>query len=195
MDNRQDLRTFYQFFYDLEKLRKNWFWFLLLGIGLIALGVIAISSATYTTLASMIFLGILLLAGGVAQVIYSFAATRWSGFFISLLIGILYAIVGFLLMAHPAASALSLTMLLAAFYMVSGLFLIIGSFMMKFEHWGWALFSGVVKFILGLLIWQGWPATGLWVFGLFIGIDLIFYGWFWVMLSLTARNVDTKHLQ
>ena len=36
----------------------------------------------------------------------------------------------------------------------------------------------------------GWPATGLWVFGLFIGIDLIFYGWFWVLLSLSAKKLD-----
>ena len=60
--------------------------------------------------------------------------------------------------------------------------------MMRFEQWGWALFSGLIKFTLGLLIWLGWPETGLWVFGLFIGIDLLMYGWFWVLLSLTARN-------
>ena len=74
------------------------------------------------------------------------------------------------------------------FYMVGGLFRVIASCMARFEQWGWALFSGVIKFALGFLILQGWPATGLWVIGLFIGIDLVFFGWFWIVLAITARK-------
>lgn len=180
-----------RFFTDLHHLKSNWGWFLFLGIALIALGVIAIGASTLVTVASMIFLGALLLAGGILQIIYAFWAQKWSGFFLALLAGILYTVTGFLLFMHPAAGALSLTLLLAAFYMVGGIFRIIGALTTRFDQWGWALFSGIVMLILGLLIWQGWPATGLWIFGLFIGIDLIFYGWFWVALALGARNAPT----
>lgn len=175
-------------FTSLEHLRKQWNWFLLFGIILMVLGLLSIAASTFVTLATVVFLGTLLLIGGVVQIGYTFTVRQWSGFFLSLLSGILYAVVGFLLLAHPTAGALSLTLLLAAFYIVGGIFRIVGSAMMQFEHWGWALFSGIVKLALGLLIWLGWPATGLWVFGLFIGIDLLFYGWFWVLLSLTARK-------
>jgi len=178
-------------FTSLERLRNNWGWFLTFGIVMIILGVLAIGASTVVTLASMVFLGALLLIGGVLQIAYAFSFRKWSGFFLSLLAGILYAVVGFLLIAHPTAGALSLTLLLAAFYIVGGLFRILGSLATRFEHWGWSLFSGAVALVLGLLIWLGWPETGLWVFGLFIGIDLLFYGWFWVMLALTARNI--KH--
>lgn len=152
------------------------------------LGAAAIATSTVVTVASMVFLGALLLIGGALQIGYTFSVRNWSGFFLSLLAGILYAVVGFLLIAHPTAGALSLTLLLAAFYIVGGIFRIVGALATRFEHWGWALFSGIVTLILGLLIWTGWPATGLWVFGLFIGIDLLVYGWFWVMLALAARK-------
>ena len=193
MSTPPDLRMFAKNFFDLEELRKNWRWFLFLGFIFIALGLAAVSTAAFVTLISVIFLGAMLLVGGIIQIIYAFWMREWSGFFLSLLAGILYAVVGLMLTGNPTAAELSLTLLLAAFYMVGGLFRIVGSIMMRFEQWGWALVSGVIKFTLGMLIWLGWPQTALWVFGLFIGIDLIFYGWFWVLLALAARNNPPKN--
>lgn len=180
-------------FTSLKPLREHWGWFLALGITFIFLGMVAIGSSAFVTVASVIFLGSLLLLGGVVQTAYTFSIRKWSGFFLSLLSGILYAVVGFFMIVHPTASALSLTLLIAAFYTVGGIFRIIGAATMRFEHWGWALLSGVIKLFLGIFIWLGWPQTGFWVIGLFIGIDLIFYGWFWVLLSLTARSMKEYH--
>lgn len=190
-DNRADLAIFTKNFSDLEALRKQWKWFLIMGIVMIILGFLAIGAATTVTLVSMVMLGALLLTGGIIQIGYAFWARQWSGFFFSLLAGIVYTVTGLLLLVHPTAGALSLTLLLAAFYIIGGIFRIVGSLMMQFEQWGWALFSGIIKLILGGLILAGWPVTGLWIFGLFIGIDLIFYGWFWVLLSLTAKRNET----
>ncbi len=189
MENPQDIRVFSRYLFNTERLRHNWGWFLLLGIIFIALGVLAVASPILVTVDAVIVLGALLLTAGVLQVIYAFFIREWSGFFLSLLSGFLYAAVGFMLAMHPAAGALTLTILLATFYMVGGLFRIIGSVMTRFESWGWALFSGIIKFTLGLLIFLGWPSTGLWVIGLFIGIDLIVYGWFWTLLALGARSI------
>lgn len=186
-------RVFTKNFTSLPALREHWGWFLGLGLLFILLGFLAVGSSTAVTLGSVIFLGSLLLLGGVVQIAYTFSIRGWSGFFISLLSGILYSVVGFMMIVHPAESALSLTLLLAAFYIVGGIFRIVASATTRFEHWGWALVSGVIKFGLGLLIWFGWPDTGLWIIGLFIGIDLIFYGWFWVLLSLTARTMKEFH--
>jgi uncharacterized membrane protein HdeD (DUF308 family) len=35
-----------------------------------------------------------------------------------------------------------------------------------------------------MLIYKQWPVSGLWVIGLYVGIDLIFNGWAWIMLAL-----------
>lgn len=188
-----DPRVFNKNFTSLPPLREHWGWFLALGITFILLGFIAVGASTLITVASVIFLGTLLLLGGIVQTAYTFSIRQWSGFFLSLLSGILYTVVGLFMIIHPEAGAISLTLLISAFYIIGGIFRIASAASVRFEHWGWALFSGVVKLILGLLIWLGWPDTGLWVIGLFIGIDLIFYGWFWVLLSLTARAMKNYH--
>lgn len=181
-------RHYLESFRNQEGLRKNWIWFLILGIILIILGVIAIGHSVYTTVASIVFLGVLLIISGALQTIYSFWAHRWSGFFLSLLTGVLYLVVGSLFVSKPLSGALVFTLLLGAFYLVGGIFRIIGSIMTRFDHWGWSLFSGIITLLLGVLILAGWPETGLWVIGLFIGIDLIIFGWVWVALSLAAKS-------
>lgn len=191
-DRQAGLTIFQQKLATVENIRRNWGWFLGFGIILIILGLLAIGSAAVVTDIYVMVLGILLLVGGVLQFIYAFWVRQWSGFFLSLLAGILYAVIGVLFIERTTASAISLTLLLAAFFIIGGLFRIIGSAMMRFDQWGWALFSGIVKFALGMLILLGWPQTGFWVLGLFIGIDLLFYGWFWVILSLTVRNIKGR---
>jgi uncharacterized membrane protein HdeD (DUF308 family) len=47
--------------------------------------------------------------------------------------------------------------------------------------------DGLITFVLGVLVLAQWPASGLWVIGLFIGIDLIFYGAAWIALALGLR--------
>ncbi|MGZ3634159.1 MAG: hypothetical protein ACXWM7_07870 [Parachlamydiaceae bacterium] len=44
--------------------------------------------------------------------------------------------------------------------------------------------------LLGLLIWAQWPVSGLWIIGLFIGIDLIVLGWMWITLALAAKDTN-----
>jgi uncharacterized membrane protein HdeD (DUF308 family) len=111
-------------------------------------------------------------------------ASKWSGLFLSLLLGILYIITGLLCIANPRMAAITLTLWIAALCFVIGLFKMITSLMLRFEHWGWVFFNGLITFILGALIYANWPVSGLWVIGLFIGIDLILAGWTWVLLSL-----------
>jgi uncharacterized membrane protein HdeD (DUF308 family) len=175
-------------FSAIEKLRRNWSWFLSLGIFLILLGALAIASATYTTFFSIFFMGALLLVGGIAKIVYSFWAREWTGFFLSMLIGIFYALIGFLFLAKPVLTAAALTLLIGSLFFVSGLFKIISSILIRFEQWRWIMFSGIISLILGMLILSEWPQASLWLIGLFIGIDFIFYGWTWVILSLGARN-------
>ena len=61
--------------------------------------------------------------------------------------------------------------------------------MYRFPHWGWTLVGGIINLVLGIMIWQQWPVSGLWVIGLFVGIDLIFTGWTWVMLALSVKKL------
>jgi uncharacterized membrane protein HdeD (DUF308 family) len=173
---------------DLEQFSRNWGWFLALGMIMIVLGIVALGSALLVTLVSVIFFGWLLMFAGVFEVVQSFWQKKWGGFFLHLTVGILYAVVGIMLAANPEATAVALTLLMAIFFMVAGVFRIVSAIAMHFPQWGWMLISGLAALILGLLIWQQWPASGFWVIGLFIGIELILTGWSWVMLALAAHR-------
>lgn len=172
--------------------QEKWGSLLFLGIILVLLGTLAIIGANYATLTSIIFFGILLAIGGFMQLGYAFMGRKGQGFTSTLLSGVFYTIVGFVLITHPAVAAIALTLLLAAFYTVNGIFKIVVSLVHPVAQWGWLLFSGIVSLALGLLIWAEWPAIGLWIIGLFIGIDLIITGWFWIILSLKAKNLPIR---
>ncbi len=174
--------------YTQNPLCDRWGSFLALGIILILLGSVALTSAFTTTMATVFLFGVLLAGGGIAQLIHAFWNPEWRGFFGELLIGILSAVVGWLLVANPVVGAVSLTLVLAAFFISAGLFRIAISLFGHIEHWGWLLFNGIVTLALGILILAQWPAASLWVIGLFIGIELIFSGWASTFLSFSLRK-------
>lgn len=179
---------------ELRMLRSSWIWFLVLGIAMVVLGTFAISwacIATITVAATWLF-GFLMIAGGIAEVVNAFYAGRWSGTLMHMLIGVLYAIVGLMIVDQPETAALQLTLIIAIFLVISGVFRIVFAISERFTGWGWVLLNGAVSLFLGILIYKQWPASGLWVIGLFIGIDLIFNGWSWIMLALGLRTVPKQ---
>ncbi|HVA45836.1 MAG TPA: DUF308 domain-containing protein [Pirellulales bacterium] len=173
--------------HELAAVGEHWWWFLLLGIAMIVLGTVALGSSFFVSVVTVVFFGFLLLTGGVIQIISAFWAGRWSGLLLHLLIGILYVITGYMIVDAPVESTVQLTLVVALFLLISGLFRIVASLMLKFHDWGWVLLNGIVTLLLGLLIYKHWPYDGLWVIGLFVGIDMIFNGWAWIMLSLGLR--------
>lgn len=172
--------------YVNEDMQKNWGWFLALGIFLIFLGAAVIGSSYYATIFSMIVFGIFLLCAGVVQIFQAFLVRKWSGLFLSLFLGILYIVTGFICLGKPQTAAISITLWIAAFCFIAGLFKMLAALFLRFTQWGWVFFNGVVTFLLGALIFADWPLSGLWVIGLFIGVDLILAGWSWVYWSLTG---------
>ena len=174
-----------------SEVKRHTGWFLALGIVLIVMGVIAIGTAVITTLVSVMVFGWLLLMGGVFQAVHAFWVRPWSGLMLQLLIGVLNIIVGLLMVANPGASAFALTLLMASFFIVGGLFRIITAARENFPSRGWALFNGFVNVLLGILIWAQWPSSAFWVIGLFIGIDFVFTGWWFIALGMVARRLTS----
>jgi uncharacterized membrane protein HdeD (DUF308 family) len=177
---------------ELAQVRTQWWCFLLLGIVLTVLGALAVGcgvTAIYLSVITVALFGFLLLFGGLAQIVSAFWAGRWSGFLLHVLIGILYVVVGYLIVDAPAASAVALTLVLAAYLIVGGVFRIISALATRFHGWGWVLLNGAISVMLGIMIYKGWPSTGLWVIGLFVGIDLMFNGLSWIIFALDLRRM------
>jgi uncharacterized membrane protein HdeD (DUF308 family) len=178
---RQDLR------HELDALRGNWLWFVILGVSLVVLGTVALGSVVIASLAAAVAIGVLLLLGGAAEAVGAFWCRGWSGFFLELLSGVLSIVVGLLFLRAPAGALAALTLLIASFLMVGGIFKIVAAVSYRFAAWGWSLAGGIIDVILGVMIWQEWPASALWVIGLFVGINLLFRGFNWIALGLALR--------
>jgi uncharacterized membrane protein HdeD (DUF308 family) len=175
-----------------NELRRSWGWYLVFGIVLIVLGTIALGSALLMTIASVLFFGWILIVGGVMEVVHAFWHKRWGGFFLDLLTGILYVVAGWMMVTNPGGSAVLLTLLIAMFLVFEGVFRIVAALAVRYPHWGWLLLNGIISLLLGLMIWRQWPYSGLWVIGLFVGIEMLLNGWSLVMLSLAGRNLPEE---
>jgi len=175
--------------HELHPLRNQWWCFLMLGIALIVMGSICIAEPLVPSLASIVFLGFLLMAAGITQIVSAFWAGKWSGMLIHMLIGVLYVVVGYMIVDAPVINMVLITKFIAIFLIVSGAFRIISALVVRFQDWGWALLNGGVTLLLGVIINRQLPEAALWVIGLFIGIEMIFNGWAWVMLAFGLRAV------
>jgi uncharacterized membrane protein HdeD (DUF308 family) len=186
------IRTSPIFFGGWHDIRRNRGWLITLGVVSIILGVIALVDSIAATVASMIVFGWILLVAGIIEAIQAFRHRQGGHLFLHLLNAVLAFVVGLMLLRNPLAGALLVTLLLAAYFVVIGVFRIVASLSLRVPHWGWTMANGIVSLIFGILVWAQWPISGLWVIGLFIGIDLIFMGWNEVMLGLAARRLPQE---
>jgi uncharacterized membrane protein HdeD (DUF308 family) len=159
-----------------------------MGVALMVLGVAAIGSSFVATFATVLVFGILMLLGAIFQIVTALWGRTWRGFVLHLLAGALYLIAGLFMIQNPLEAALSLTFLIATCLLVGGILRVGLSAVERFEGWGWVVLNGVISVVLGVGIWRQWPLSGLWVIGLFVGIEMIFSGLSWVMLGLAVRS-------
>jgi uncharacterized membrane protein HdeD (DUF308 family) len=165
-----------------------------MGIALILLGAAAIGSSFIATLATVQVFGILLLVGAIFQVVTALWGRNWKGFFLHLLTGVLYLVAGIFSMEDPFEAAMTLRLLVAACLLVGGVLRIVVPVIERFDGWGWVLLNGIVSLSLGTAIWRQWPLSGIWVIGLFVGVEMIFSGLSWVMLGLAVRPTSRAAL-
>ncbi|HYV35539.1 MAG TPA: DUF308 domain-containing protein [Gemmataceae bacterium] len=160
-----------------------------MGIIIMAVGTAAIAYSFLATLTTVLLFGYLLLAGGIVQIVNAFLGRGWRAFFLHIVVGLLQIVVGGFMIERPLLLAEFLTLLLAVSLIVGGGMRIVFAIVESFSGKGWVLLNGLVSLLLGISIWRQWPEASLWVIGLFVGIDLIFNGWSWVMLGLLVKSV------
>ena len=171
-------------------ISKHWKLTLAKGIVLVLLGIGAIIVPPIAGLTVTLFLGWLLLIGGIFGLIVTFYARDMPGFWWSLLSAALAVLAGLILIARPLEGLLTLTVVLTAFFIIEG----IASIMFALEHkkqlsgrWGWVVAAGVVDLVLAFMIFAGLPGSALWAIGLLVGINLVFTGTSLIGMALAAR--------
>jgi uncharacterized membrane protein HdeD (DUF308 family) len=172
-------------------LHEHWVLFLVEGVVLLVLGASAIALPVLATVAFTIILGWLFLVSGVVGLFTTIWMRGAPGFWWSLLSAALGIVVGLLLLASPLRGAVSLTLVLVAFFVIEG----VATIMFALDHkrelsgrWAWMLVSGIIDLVLAVMIFAGLPSSAAWAIGLLVGINMVFGGAALIALSLDARK-------
>ncbi|MGJ4889833.1 HdeD family acid-resistance protein [Bradyrhizobium sp. HKCCYLR20261] len=184
---------------DLERMRSqmsaavraHWKAFLIEGILLAVLGLLAMILTPIASLAVTIFLGWMFLISGIAGLAITFWARGMPGFWWSLLSAALAIVAGLILVAQPVQGTVTLTIVIGVYFLAEG----VATIMYALEHrrelsgrWSWLAISGVVDIAIAGIIISGLPGTATWAIGLLVGINLLFGGLSMIGMALAARN-------
>lgn len=99
--------------------------------------------------------------------------------------GVLFLVAGGWLAFFPLTGIVTLTIFLAAMFVVQGVIEIAMAFRIRpLDGWGWMLFAGLVALAVGILILFGLPSSATWAIGLLVGINLLMTGWAYLLLPM-----------
>lgn len=168
-------------------------WTIAIGVLLLVVGFLCLAAPFASGIAVTISVGALLFAAGIGELVLAFRAGALGRGVLIFLLGLVAVAAGLVLMFQPQAGLISITLLLAAYFVVTGIFAVIAAFRLRpTQGWGWMLANGIVTLLLGLLIWIQWPLSGVWAVGILFGVQLIFTGAALLTVGMSVRRV-LKH--
>ncbi len=166
-----------------------WGWPMVFSLAIVALGILALISTGVASLATVLFLGALLMAAGVAEIVLSVRRRARGGFVLPFLNGLLSLVIGFCFLRWPIFGLSAATILLGAYFLASGLFRGLTSIIDRYPHWGWDFFDGVVSLGLGIIVLASFPISAFWILGFLVGVELIVRGGTLFGASLALRRL------
>lgn len=160
---------------------------LITGILLVVLGTAGILLPGVMSLSTVIFVAWLLLAGGGLWAVHTYKYSSKS--IMDWIKPVLLFIFGGMMLFSPARGVAAVGLLLAFYLFLDA----VHSFALARsihpgKGWGWMTFNGVVSAMLAALFLIGWPATSLWLVGMYVGISLLFDGWALVAIGWALRK-------
>ncbi|MGI4764637.1 MAG: DUF308 domain-containing protein [Janthinobacterium lividum] len=170
-----------------EQLRANWGWVLAMGVLALAAGIAALAIEGLATLVSVVTIGVMVGVVGIVEIVLGFRARGWGQALYWEISGLFYLAVGVFAWAEPVQASVVLTLLLGAGLLAAGVVRLVSGFGHHDRMRGPLILSGLVTGLFGLVIVVGWPANGLLVIGLLLGIELIVTGVNWIVFALRLR--------
>ncbi len=174
-------------------VRHHWVLFLIPGIVMAILGLLAAAAPFMATLVVETFAGWLFLTGGFVGLAALFTTRNVPGFVWTLLSAVLAILIGAFLVWRPFAGLVTLTVALAAFFAVHGIVQILTALdhrALFARSWPWMAVSGIADLIVAGIIIAGWPGSVAWALGLLIGINLFMSGLALVMTAIACRSIN-----
>ena len=173
-----------------SEIKSNAGWSVFLGVLIVVLGVVLLAYPYATGVASVLALGIVLLAVGILELLLALRFKSGSDFFLKLLSAIVYGITGFLLMAYPITGIQVLTLFVGSMFLVQGVTVLVLGFQAPrgVRGRGWLFVDAIATLLLSFLILAHWPSSSVWAIGTLVAVALIIHGATRIGISLGIRR-------
>ena len=173
----------------LGRLGDRWGMIVAFGVIMLLLGFMALGLVLSATIATVLVIGAFMIATGILEIVMAFSAPTWGRFFIWIIAGLLYVAAGVIAVSQPLLAASIFTLMLGAGLVATGIVRIFLAFQLPPEQSKWmVVLSGVITLLVGLAIVAGWPGNSFFILGVFLAVDLMFYGVGWVSFGLALRQ-------
>jgi uncharacterized membrane protein HdeD (DUF308 family) len=170
------------------EIAGRWKWFVAFGVILVILGLLALYNVVDATLITTIFVGWLLVFGGIAQIVGAFTTNGGVGSrILMILLGILYVVVGLDIVADPLQGTITLTIVVSIVLVVDGIIRLFSAFSGETPHRGLVATIGIINILLGAWLFSDIPVSGL-AIGFFVGLQLLMAGIIWIIGGWMARS-------
>jgi uncharacterized membrane protein HdeD (DUF308 family) len=169
-----------------KKIKQNATVAMILGALTAFMGAMLLTAPVLTGLSVASIAGFVVVIAGVSQLVFAFKAGEGFWPYVG---GVLTLVIGAYLAGNPVLASAILTIVLAIYFLASGISEILLSLQIKpVSGWGWMLFTGILSVLLGFMIWAQFPFSGAMAVGVFLGIKLLFSGVTLVALGFAARS-------
>lgn len=188
-----DIFTTYPAGVQSAQFRRKWGWIVALGALFIIGGLFAVFNVLAATLVAIVYIAAAMVVAGIWEIVTAFQIRPWGRALLWGAVGALTVFAGFATARFPLLAAVSFTALIGALLMTGGaLKLVLAYHLRDLGRWELIALAGALSFLLGLLILAEWPQSGLYVLGLFLGVNLLFEGIGWVAMGLAARPAGRR---
>jgi len=168
---------------------QSWQPFVLGGIALALVGLVAMVVPLLTGISLSLLLGGLLVVGGVVHIWHAFGVRKWRAFVWQAVLAGVYIVAGIALLANPVLGLVALSTLLIAFFLAEGV-VEIGMGLGSRAHVGWGslVASGLLSLVIAGLLIAGLPGSLLWAVGILFGVDLLATGLTMAFVGISNRR-------
>jgi len=165
----------------------------LYGIIFIILGIFGMFFPGIMSLTSAIFVGWLLLLGGIFTAVQTWQLNKKD--WLSWLKALMYIVVSVLIIFNPLSGVVALAIIYTAYFFIdSALNLTIALKLRPNSGWWIVLLNAILSFAIGVYFWLslGNPVKTVWLVGMFVGISLFFDGVMLLSLAKAAQEDNKK---
>jgi uncharacterized membrane protein HdeD (DUF308 family) len=157
---------------------------IVMGIISILAGILALANPLAATLTAERLAGWAFLLIGILDIIAALRGRQDGNRIWAILVGAAFVFLALNLLLRPLQGVISLTMLVAIMFLITGAFKLVWSFQLRGTQAFWLVFlSGAVSMLLAIMIFTNFPVAATTILGVLLAVELISSGVSMIALS------------